>query len=59
MSFENEVDDTDDGQPRCGRCLKVVSGDMHTCPFKEEIHDDYATLCNCCDGCQRDCSQDI
>lgn len=31
----------------------------HTCPYAEEINDDHETLCNCCDRCQQECSDDI
>ena len=31
----------------------------HPCPFKQEIHEDNETLCNCCKECQHECAQDI
>lgn len=31
----------------------------HTCPYAEEIHDDYETLCTCCESCTHDCVYDI
>jgi hypothetical protein len=31
----------------------------HTCPFLEEIHNNSATLCNCCDRCRHECAMDI
>jgi hypothetical protein len=33
--------------------------DLHTCPFKTEIHDDHETLCDCCDYCQEQCRYEI
>lgn len=30
----------------------------HTCPFAEEIHNDY-TECNCCDQCCHNCAMEI
>ena len=35
------------------------SNQEHTCPYKEEIHDDHKTLCNCDPEQTRQCSQDI
>jgi hypothetical protein len=37
---------------------KQVNG-MHTCPYAEEIHGDYETLCNCDEEATRQCAQDI
>lgn len=31
----------------------------HTCPYASEIHDDEETLCTCCDGCTRECADDV
>ena len=35
-----------------------VSG-LHTCPYEEEIHEDYETLCDCDEEATRQCAQDI
>ena len=35
------------------------SNQEHTCPYKEEIHGDHKTLCNCDPEQTRQCSQDI
>jgi hypothetical protein len=31
----------------------------HTCPFQTEINDDEDFLCECCEACERECSDDI
>ena len=31
----------------------------HTCPFAEEIHGDYESLCTCCAECEHQCAMDI
>ena len=31
----------------------------HTCPYAEEIRDDYTTLCYCCEYCTWQCCMDI
>jgi hypothetical protein len=43
----------------CERCNKPVSGELHTCPFQEEINDDSESLCNCCGDCERECADDV
>jgi len=35
------------------------SNQGHTCPFKEEINDDYETLCDCDPEQTRQCAMDI
>lgn len=32
---------------------------LHTCPYAEEIHNDYETLCDCNEEQQRQCAADI
>ena len=39
--------------------LHTVPIEPHTCPFSVEIHDDYDTLCNCCEECEYQCAMDI
>lgn len=31
----------------------------HTCPYAEEINEDYESLCNCCEKCEHECVMDI
>lgn len=33
--------------------------ELHSCPFREEIGGDAETLCNCCEGCTKECAYDI
>jgi predicted kinase len=33
--------------------------EQHTCPYREEIHNDNFTLCRCCDTCSHECAMDI
>ena len=55
LQVENkEVED--DGE-KCV-CREVVI-EEHTCPFKEEINDDYESLCNCCEYCTQNCRWEI
>ena len=35
------------------------SNQGHTCPYKEEIHGDHKTLCNCDPELTRQCAMDI
>jgi hypothetical protein len=41
----------EEGKCRCGG--KGI--ELHPCPFKDEIHGDTETLCNCCDDCTQEC----
>ena len=33
--------------------------EAHTCPYAEEINDDYETSCNCCEDCAGECADNI
>lgn len=33
--------------------------EMHTCPYREDIHGDYETLCDCDEESTYQCAQDI
>ena len=35
------------------------SKELHTCPYREEIHGDYETLCDCDEEQQHQCAMDI
>ena len=37
----------------------VQDSNLHTCPYAEEIHNDYETLCDCDEEQQRQCAMDI
>jgi len=45
----------------CDSCGSLGDKDigLSTCPFGEEIHDDYTTLCRCCETCVQNCCDDI
>lgn len=43
----------------CMKCKKTDAEPQHTCPYKREINDDNESLCNCCQPCRQDCSDDI
>jgi hypothetical protein len=43
-----------DSKCRCGSDAEP----LHECPFKMEIHSN-SSLCNCCEGCARECAMDI
>lgn len=53
--MENE--EYDDHVCRC-RCGEEVDGNMHPCPFRQEIHG-CDEECNCCADCQYQCAMDI
>lgn len=44
---------------KCPHCEKGEYEEDHPCPFKDEIHDDRETLCNCCAECRYQCQMDI
>lgn len=44
---------------KCEQCHAPVSGDLHTCPYKEEVNNDTEALCNCCSLCEHECDHDI
>jgi len=35
------------------------SKELHTCPYRKELHNDYETLCDCDEEQQRQCAMDI
>jgi len=35
------------------------SKELHTCPYREEIHNDYESLCDCDEEQQHQCAMDI
>lgn len=41
-----------------GNC-KNPTDYMHSCPFAEEINDNYEEQCTCCDDCTYECAMDI
>jgi hypothetical protein len=43
---------------KCQSCGKDVDGELHPCPYAEEINND-DTPCNCCDDCAQECAWDI
>lgn len=44
-------------RPTCVRC-GGVGNKPHTCPYAEEIEDDYEATCTCCDECSHECLMD-
>lgn len=43
----------------CKACEKEPAAESHQCPFRMEIHEDYAFTCNCCKACAHECAMDI
>lgn len=43
----------------CGKCSKAPAEPDHECPYRGEIDGDYDTLCDCCDACRGQCSDDV
>jgi len=60
-------------QEKCTKCSEIETwrmrsradqsiqnaAELHTCPFNEDVHGDYETLCNCCEHCAHDCVMEI
>lgn len=44
---------------KCNNCGKNDPSPLHTCPYAEEINNDYTTTCNCCSYCCSQCAWDI
>ncbi len=43
-----------------GKCKCGSEGMLlHACPYKEDVHGDIETACNCCDKCKQNCIDDI
>jgi hypothetical protein len=43
---------------RC-KCGEPGTGELHECPYQSEINCDDTPVCNCCDGCRGQCSDDV
>jgi hypothetical protein len=43
----------------CCSCKKNKATEPHTCPYQVDIYGDVETICNCCEDCTAECSQDI
>jgi hypothetical protein len=41
------------------KCGKAKAEPLHSCPYREELFDDYEDSCRCCDACLRECLYDI
>ena len=46
-------------QERLAWVREFLEGDWHTCPFREDIHGDYVTLCQCDGVATGNCRDDI
>ena len=56
VEVENKEVIVDDGS----KCVCGSDGlEEHSCPFSEEIHGDYDSVCNCCSYCTHQCAMDI
>ena len=42
-----------------GDCGNLKTLELHSCPFSEEIHEDYEPHCQCCPDCEHECARDI
>ena len=63
-----DIIDKDDGATHHGELLREHFGveeqvndskELHTCPYREEIHYDYESLCDCDEQQQHQCLMDI
>ena len=59
MAAADCVDGSTTVRPKCGNCGTNDAADEHGCPYAEEIHDDFTTMCTCCDDCRHDCLMEI
>ncbi len=41
------------------KCTCAEETEDHTCPYQEEINEDYESMCSCCEECEYQCSMDI
>lgn len=48
-----------DSQVEMCKCGVNPAEPDHSCPYAEEIHQDYESRCNCCDVCAQNCADDI
>jgi hypothetical protein len=39
----------------CDKCGVNPAQEHHSCPYNEELYDDYETTCNCCEECALHC----
>ena len=46
------------GEDMCS-CGRNPKSEAHTCPFSEEIDNDYAHTCTCCAECTSACAREI
>ncbi len=37
----------------------LAETEPHTCPYREDVHNDHETLCNCSEEVMRECAADI
>ena len=44
---------------KCQSCQNEEALELHTCPYREDVSNDFETLCNCCNNCISECCQDI
>ena len=44
---------------KCPLCGVGEAQSPHPCPYKCEINDDADTLCECCEACEQECTDDI
>ncbi len=53
--METEIDEN-----LCQSCKKNQgTSELHPCPYAEDVHNDFSAMCNCCDECIQQCSDDI
>ena len=44
----------------CQNCKKKPGTDeLHSCPYQEEINNNFKAECNCCEFCQNECAMEI
>jgi hypothetical protein len=43
----------------CPSCGKNPAEEPHTCPYREDVHEDSEYQCTCCPYCTAECVMDI
>lgn len=49
----------EDGEHKSCPIGSKKAKELHSCPYSEDIHGDYESLCDCGENATRDCAADI
>lgn len=54
----NHTDPDQENKSKC-KCGQPGTEELHSCPFSEEINNNFKARCNCCRACVHECCMDI